>query len=94
MRVGPKGQVVIPKVIRESLGIVPGEKVVFELESGRVVIERPKVDVVKIFEEIARGGRSIKKFDLDKNYEEMMGEKWRKVRMALRSKNKKKVSKM
>jgi len=31
-RVGPKGQVVIPKVLREQLGIVPGDEIDFSLD--------------------------------------------------------------
>lgn len=37
-----KGQVTIPKRIRELLGIEPGSAVVFELaEDGRVVLRKP-----------------------------------------------------
>lgn len=35
-RVGPKGQVVVPKAIRERLGLVPGDEVVF-FEDGEAV---------------------------------------------------------
>ena len=38
-RVGPKGQVVIPKPIRDRLGIRPGDEVVFVPEEGGVRIE-------------------------------------------------------
>ena len=38
-RVGPKGQVVIPKAMRDRLGIVPGDEVDFSLERGAVRVE-------------------------------------------------------
>jgi antitoxin PrlF len=39
-RVSEKGQVTIPKPMRERLGIRPGEVVVFREEPGRLVIEK------------------------------------------------------
>lgn len=38
-KVGPKGQVVIPKVMRDQLGIRPGDEVTFSLADGAVVVE-------------------------------------------------------
>ena len=35
-KVGPKGQVVIPKELREQLGMIPGMKVDFTLSNGGV----------------------------------------------------------
>jgi len=46
-RVGPKGQVVIPKPIRDRLGLSPGDEVVFIPEPGGVRIE-PAVDVAAL----------------------------------------------
>lgn len=34
--VGPKGQVVIPKLMRDRLGLEPGDRVSFSLEDGAV----------------------------------------------------------
>jgi antitoxin PrlF len=44
-RVGPKGQVVIPKAIRDELGIEPGDEVVFELDGKDVRVRRREDDV-------------------------------------------------
>ncbi len=39
-KVGIKGQVVIPKAIREEIGIEPGDEVVFEADGPEVRIRR------------------------------------------------------
>jgi antitoxin PrlF len=45
--VSEKGQVTIPKGLRDRLGIRPGEAVEFREESGRLIIEKaPSRDVV------------------------------------------------
>ena len=38
-KVGPKGQVVIPKSIRDQLGLNPGDRVVFVPQEGGVRVE-------------------------------------------------------
>jgi AbrB family looped-hinge helix DNA binding protein len=39
-RVGPKGQVVIPKELRDELGIEPGDEVDFWLDGDHVAVRR------------------------------------------------------
>jgi AbrB family looped-hinge helix DNA binding protein len=39
MKVGSKGQVVIPRVFRSTLKIYPGSRVIIRLENVRVVVE-------------------------------------------------------
>lgn len=39
-RVGTKGQVVIPKAIRDQIGIRPGDEVSFDLEGEEIRIRR------------------------------------------------------
>ncbi|HMI81562.1 MAG TPA: AbrB/MazE/SpoVT family DNA-binding domain-containing protein [Solirubrobacterales bacterium] len=43
-KVGAKGQVVIPKAIREQIGIKPGDEVTFEPEGSEVRVRRVKDD--------------------------------------------------
>jgi AbrB family looped-hinge helix DNA binding protein len=60
MRVGPKGQVVIPAVFRKALKISPGSKVVFKLENEKVILEKQSFDAAAAFEQLAKKGKSIK----------------------------------
>jgi AbrB family looped-hinge helix DNA binding protein len=42
--VGPKGQVVIPKRMRDALGLKPGVDVTLEIRGEEIVISRPKIE--------------------------------------------------
>ena len=41
--VGPKGQVVIPKHMRDALGLKPGVEITLELRDKEIVIKKPEV---------------------------------------------------
>jgi AbrB family looped-hinge helix DNA binding protein len=41
--IGAKGQVVIPKRMREALGLKPGVEVTLELRDDEIVIKKPQV---------------------------------------------------
>lgn len=41
MRMGPKGQVVVPKRIRDRLGLRPGDRLVVQEDAGAVRISKP-----------------------------------------------------
>jgi AbrB family looped-hinge helix DNA binding protein len=43
-RVGPKGQVVLPKGVRDKLGIRPGDEVVVEETGGEARVRRVETD--------------------------------------------------
>ena len=79
-KVGPKGQIVIPKVFRESLGIKPGDEVLMEIGEKELRI-RPEADPEKFIEEFcSAGGKKLtRKIDLEKVLEEGVEE-----RIALR----------
>jgi AbrB family looped-hinge helix DNA binding protein len=63
--VGEKGQVVIPKDIREHLGLKPGSEIVFEVRDKEVVI-KPSVDPIKFVEEFCNVPKKLKKINIKK----------------------------
>lgn len=44
-----KGQVTIPKKIREKLGLKPGDKIDFEVEKGDLKVSRKKYSIEETF---------------------------------------------
>lgn len=83
MMVGPKGQVVIPKLFRDAEKIIPGCEVVFELKDEGILIRMENgQEQIKIMEQIAKSiSKKHKKIDIDSDldYEKMLGEKWKKA---------------
>ena len=69
MRVGPKGQVVIPKVLRDAFKIGPGTEVTFSVEGEKIVMRATRTDTADVFERIAESGRAIRKFPPHAAYE-------------------------
>lgn len=59
--VGPKGQVVIPKQIRDALGLKPGAEVILEIRGDEVVISKPKIEGSYTEYFIATQGPKLKK---------------------------------
>jgi AbrB family looped-hinge helix DNA binding protein len=58
-RVGSKGQVVIPKELRERAGLHPGTEVEFALEGERVVLAR-RTDRQRLGGRFARSGMAAR----------------------------------
>lgn len=73
MKVGPKGQVVIPRSLRKALKIYPGSKVVFRLEGDKTVLCKPEVDTASLLEKIATSGRSVTRIRPHLYEEELAG---------------------
>ena len=74
VKVGPKGQVVIPKHIRDSLGIRPSDLVLIDVEGGKTILEGIQEDPLAVLAEIARvhGVKSSELVWGDKLYEEVL----------------------
>ncbi len=79
--VGPKGQVVIPKIFRDMKKISPGSQVIFELKDDVILLRKKEEygDPIKLMEQIAKPGKNLKKYNLDKEYEKMLEERWKKA---------------
>lgn len=54
VKLGPKGQVVIPKIFRESYKLYPEQSVIIAAEKEGVLIKQAQKDIVKELEKIAR----------------------------------------
>ena len=77
IKIGPKGQVVIPKEMRDKKKIFPGDEVLVELSDAGILIEKPTRDIIADFERIAKSGKTIGKIDYH-SYEGEIEERWKK----------------
>ncbi len=48
-KVTRKGQITIPKAIREDLRILVGDTVVVRRGAGKIIVEEPKKDIMELF---------------------------------------------
>ena len=74
VRVGPKGQIVIPKAIRDSLGINPDDVVLVDLEGEKATLEMVRENPIEVLAEVARA-YGVKSSELvwgDRLYEETL----------------------
>ncbi|NLF89686.1 AbrB/MazE/SpoVT family DNA-binding domain-containing protein [Candidatus Bathyarchaeota archaeon] len=79
MKVGPKGQVVIPRAIRKALKIEPGMKVTITLEDNKAVLEKPAFDAVAVFERAAKSINYNGPIDPHAAYDEELEERSRRA---------------
>jgi len=76
-KIGQKGQIVIPKVVRESAGIKPGDEIVMEIREKEVVI-KPGMDPEEFVESFCSvtGNKLTKKVDLERLLEQEVEERF------------------
>ena len=77
-KVGPKGQVVIPRAMRKALKIEPGSKVKFTLEDDKLILKKPAFDALAVFRRVARSGKSVDEID-PHAYEEELEERFKRA---------------
>ena len=61
--ISKKGQIVIPKDVRDYLGLKSGSEVVFVVK-GNVVVLKPRIPPRKFVEEFTNVGKKLKKLDM------------------------------
>ncbi|KKN62073.1 hypothetical protein LCGC14_0515680 [marine sediment metagenome] len=49
-KMSKKGQIVIPKEIREKFGIMPGDAVIFKMRGNKIIIEKIQEKMSEILE--------------------------------------------
>ncbi|MCL4430620.1 MAG: AbrB/MazE/SpoVT family DNA-binding domain-containing protein [Chloroflexi bacterium] len=74
VKVGKKGQVVIPKAMRTALKIEACSKVTFRLEDNKIII-KPFFDAVAVFQRVAQESKHNEKIDPHGAYDEEMEER-------------------
>ncbi len=76
-KVGPKGQIVIPKVVRDYLGIKPGDIIMMEIREREIIITSP-VDPRNFVEDFCSTVKKklTKKIDLEELVESEIGERF------------------
>jgi len=82
MRVGPKGQVVIPQDIREEFGIGPGCEVVFDQTDDTITIQKPKSRLADRFKTLAMQAKPGAKTDIVHGIYEQYEERWKRARKS------------
>lgn len=81
-KVGAKGQVVLPKELRERHGIRPGDEVVFDDLDGRIAVRKAesKADVVRRLRGILRDSPNDVLSDLEADHRREVEEDEREMR--------------
>lgn len=77
MRMGTKGQVVIPKHFRDDLGLKPGEDIIMNHKGNELTIKRAASDFVEMAEAMAKSSPKVKLTmeDIRKGYFQQLDER-------------------
>ncbi len=71
-KLGPKGQVVIPKEIRRILKLKSSSKVFLTLDENNIILKSKTKNRTSSLRDILKMGKPIEKIDLDSLYNEKM----------------------
>ena len=78
MKMGPKGQVVIPKMFRDDMGIKPGEVVIMDYKKNELTVKKAASNFVELAEAIAKSAPKVKlnMEQIRKGYFEQLDERY------------------
>lgn len=75
MKIGPKGQVVIPGMFRKRFHLFPGTEVIFEQKDDALFINKPLKNIENIARKIAFAGKSLVRYDPHQAHDEELKER-------------------
>lgn len=78
LKIGPKGQILIPQYMREAIGMVPGGEIMVEMTPQGVLIEKPKDNLIEFIQEFRKSGPMAK--DFKKIYEEQLKQRYKRFK--------------
>jgi len=73
VKVLPKGQITLPKKVREELGIEEGDVLILERKKDRVELKKAKT--IKDFYGFLKGKKAVNRREIDKAIEEVVKER-------------------
>ena len=68
-KVSKKGQIVLPKELREKLNLSTGDLIVFREEGGKIILEVLHESLIQVLE-------SCKPFEKSTKYQQKLREEW------------------
>ncbi len=75
MKVGPKGQIVIPKYFRKEKKIFPGSEVMITLEGDNIIIRKPSSDILDTIDYISDKSKIKRPLKPHYSYEQELNER-------------------
>ena len=61
LRVGRKGYIILPKAVREAVGIREGDEVIVEIRDGIVIKPTKRVNLIELREALRRHAEKLRK---------------------------------
>lgn len=77
-KLSQKGQILVPKVLRDEYGFDPGHEVLLRETSDGILVQKKSIDVVKLLDQVARIPSTKPTGEIIHGIYEEYEERWRK----------------